>query len=517
MQDEPGRTVSIWMSEEVPQLPALSTGAHADVCVVGAGIAGVTTAYCLMQEGRSVILLDDSQPGRGMTERTTAHLSHAIDAGYVEIERLHGRSGARLAAESHTAAIDWIEKTANEAGIACEFLRVDGYLCAASPDDTQRIKDEWMAVLRAGLTEVEHIAEPAGPFSQNGPCLRFPHQAQFHPLKYLAGLVDALRKGGCRAFSGAHVTKVESGKQARVETSQGCVVTADAVVVATNTPINNMVTIHTKQAAYLTYVIGASIPAETIEQAMWWDTQDPYHYVRTERRALPGGGEELLLIVGGEDHKAGQADDAELRYGRLEAWARRHVPAMGAVIYRWSGQVMESVDGLAFIGRNPGDADNIYIATGDCGMGMTHGTIAGLLLTDLIMGRDSAWASLYSPSRQPVRAMGEFVRESLNVMAQYTDWVTKGDVEREEDIAHDQGAVLREGLTKIAAYRDADGALHTCSAVCPHLNCIVTWNRSEHTWDCPCHGSRFDPFGKVLNGPATSDLTPVKRKEGTAP
>lgn len=517
MHDEPGRTVSIWMSEEVPQLPALSTGAHADVCVVGAGIAGVTTAYCLMQEGRSVILLDDSQPGRGMTERTTAHLSHAIDSGYVEIERLHGRSGARLAAESHTAAIDWIEKTANEAGIACEFLRIDGYLCAASLDDTQRIKDEWMAVLRAGLTEVEHIAEPAGPFSQNGPCLRFPHQAQFHPLKYLTGLVDALRKRGCRAFSGAHVTKVESGKQARVETSQGCVVTADAVVVATNTPINNMVTIHTKQAAYITYVIGASIPAETVEQALWWDTQDPYHYVRTERRALQEGGEELFLIVGGEDHKAGQADDAELRYGRLEAWARRHVPAMGAVIYRWSGQVMESVDGLAFIGRNPGDADNIYIATGDCGMGMTHGTIAGLLLTDLIMSRDSAWASLYNPSRQPVRAMGEFVRESLNVMAQYTDWVTKGDVEREEDILHDQGAVLREGLTKIAAYRDADGALHTCSAVCPHLNCIVTWNHSEHTWDCPCHGSRFDPFGKVLNGPATNDLAPVKRKEGTAP
>ena len=309
MHDEPGRTVSIWMSEEVPQLPALSTGAHADVCVVGAGIAGVTTAYCLMKEGLSVILLDDSQPGRGMTERTTAHLSHAIDSGYVELERLHGRSGARLAAESHTAAIDWIEKTANEAGIACEFLRVNGYLCTASPDDTQRIKDEWMAVLRAGLTEVEHITEPVGPFSQSGSCLRFPHQAQFHPLKYLAGLVDAVRKRGCRAFSGAHVTKVESGKQARVETSQGCVVTADAVVVATNTPINNMVTIHTKQAAYITYVIGASLPAETIEQALWWDTEDPYHYVRTERRASPGGGEELLLIVGGED----QCDAVELR------------------------------------------------------------------------------------------------------------------------------------------------------------------------------------------------------------
>lgn len=515
MHDEPGRTVSIWMSEDIPQLPPISTGAHADVCVVGAGIAGITTAYCLMKEGRSVILLDDSQPGSGMTERTTAHLSNAIDSGYLDIERLHGRSGARLAAESHTAAIDWIEKTIKDARIDCDFLRVDGYLCAASPDDAQHIKDEWMAVLRAGLSEVEHVTRPAGPLAKNGPCLRYPHQGQFHPLKYLAGLVKALQSGGCRAFSGAHVTKVESGKQARVETSQGCVVTADAVVVATNTPINNMVAIHTKQAAYITYVIGAPIPAEAIEQALWWDIQDPYHYVRTQRHSLPDGREELLLIVGGEDHKAGQADDAERRYGSLETWAREYFPAMGAVSYRWSGQVMESVDGLAFIGRNPGDADNIYIATGDCGMGMTHGTIAGLLLTDLIMGRECPWASLYNPSRQPVKAMGEFVRESLNVVAQYTDWVTKGDVEREEDIANDQGAVLRDGLTKIAAYRDADGTLHTCSAVCTHLNCIVSWNHSEHTWDCPCHGSRFDRFGKVLNGPAITDLAPVKRKERT--
>lgn len=509
MKKEPEQTVSPWMSQDIPPWPGMSTGAHADVCVVGAGIAGVTTAYCLMKEGRSVILLDDSQPGRGMTQRTTAHLSNAIDAGYTEIERLHGRQGARLAATSHTAAIDWIEKTAHEAGIDCDCLRLDGYLCAASADDAQRIKDEWAAALKAGLADVEPVDRLPGPLTQNGPCLRFPRQAQFHPMKYLAGLVKAIRQGGCRAFSGSHVTQVESGKQIRIETSQGYVVTADAVVVATNTPINNMVTIHTKQAAYLTYVISATIPAGAVEQALWWDTQDPYHYVRTQRRTLPGGGEEVLLIVGGEDHKAGQADDAEFRYGRLEAWARARFPGMGGVTHRWSGQVMESVDGLAFIGRNPGD-EHIYIATGDCGMGMTHGTIAGLLLTDLIMGRESPWSSLYNPSRQPVKAMGEFVRENLNVVAQYTDWVTKGEVERAEDIPNGEGAVLRDGLTKIAAYRDADGVLHTCSAVCPHLNCIVSWNHSEHTWDCPCHGSRFDKFGQVLNGPAISDLARIK-------
>ncbi len=511
MHNESGQSVSLWMLQDVPAAPPLIVGAHADVCIVGAGIAGLTTAYCLMKEGKSVILLDAGQPGGGMTQRTTAHLSNAIDDRYVEIERLHGKSGAQLASHSHTAAIDWIDRVRLEERIDCDFARVDGYLFAPFNDAPDLIDDEWKAARQAGIEGVERLERLPGKMFQTGPCLRFPRQAQFHPMKYVSGMLKAILAGGVRVFSNAHVTSVESGQQIKLETSQGSVVTADAVVIATNTPINNMVTIHTKQAAYISYVIGAGIPAGAVEPALWWDTLDPYHYVRLHRQSLPQGGEQTVLIVGGEDHKAGQADDAEARYARLEAWTRERFPLMQTVDFRWSGQVMESVDGLAFIGRNPGDTDNVYIATGDSGMGMTHGTIAGLLITDLIMGRESAWASLYDPSRQPIRAAGEFMRESLNVVAQYADWVTGGDVTTAEEIPKDQGAVLRDGLTKIAAYRDDQGILHTCSAVCPHLSCIVAWNHSEKTWDCPCHGSRFDKLGKVINGPATSDLSPLKR------
>lgn len=513
MNNESGQSISLWMSQDVPAMPPLIVGAHADVCIVGAGIAGLTTAYCLMKEGKSIILLDAGQPGGGMTQRTTAHLSNAIDDRYVEIERLHGKPGAQLTAQSHTAAIDWIDKTRLEERIECDFMRLDGYLFAPSDDARDLIEDEWQAARRAGVDGVERLDRLPGKMFRTGPCLRFPRQAQFHPLKYVSGLLKAIQAGGGRIFSDAHVTTVESGKQIKLETSQGSVVTADAVVIATNTPINNMVTIHTKQAAYISYVIGAVIPVGSISPALLWDTLDPYHYVRIHRQSLPEGGEQAVLIVGGEDHKAGQADDAEARYARLEAWARERFPLMQTVDFQWSGQVMESVDGLAFIGRNPGDTENVYIATGDSGMGMTHGTIAGLLITDLIMGRESAWASLYDPSRQPIRAAGEFMRENLNVAAQYTDWMTGGDVDAAENIPNDQGAVLREGLTKIAAYRDEQGTLHTCSAVCPHLSCIVAWNHAEKTWDCPCHGSRFDKLGKVLNGPAISDLSPVKREQ----
>jgi nitrite reductase/ring-hydroxylating ferredoxin subunit len=216
-----------------------------------------------------------------------------------------------------------------------------------------------------------------------------------------------------------------------------------------------------------------------------------------------------LLIIGGEDHKTGQAQDGEQRFARLEAWARERFPMLQGIEFRWSGQVMETVDGLAFIGRNPLDAPNVFIATGDSGMGMTHGTIAGLLLTELIQGRPHRWAPLYDPSRKPLRAARELLKEDLNMALQYMDWVTPGELGSVEQVRPDSGAILRRGLTKVAVYRDAQSKLHERSAVCPHLGCIVRWNESEKTWDCPCHGSRFDQFGQVMNGPANRDLSVI--------
>src|SRR6266852_7804512 len=223
----------------------------------------------------------------------------------------------------------------------------------------------------------------------------------------------------------------------------GPVITANAVVVATNTPINDRVAIHTKQAPYLTYVIGGLVPAGVIPRALYWDTGDPYHYIRL---AASDHGATELLIVGGEDHKTGQADDSMERHARLETWARERFPMLGEIKYRWSGQVMEPVDGVAFIGRNPLDADNVFIATGDSGMGMTHGTIAGILLTDLIMGRENPWAKIYDPSRKPLRGMAwkEFLVENLNVASEYVkDWLGGGDVSSTDEVTPGCGAVVR--------------------------------------------------------------------------
>ncbi|HUR29650.1 MAG TPA: FAD-dependent oxidoreductase, partial [Planctomycetota bacterium] len=243
-----------------------------------------------------------------------------------------------------------------------------------------------------------------------------------------------------------------------------------------------------------------------IPQVLMWDTADPYHYVRVDPARTPGGCD--LLLVGGEDHKTGQADDASERFQRLEAWMREHFPEANAVRYRWSGQVLETLDGLAYIGREPG-AKHVFLSTGDSGMGLTHGTIAGMLLTDLIQGRESPWSDLYAPDRKPMRATGEFLRENLNVAAQYSAYVRPAEASGEDELANGSGAVLRRGVHLVAAYRDSSGNLHERSAICTHLGCVVHFNSAETTWDCPCHGSRYDVDGKVVNGPASRPLAEV--------
>ena len=510
MQSDSGDTTSLWMATaSTPSFSPLADDATADVCIVGAGIAGITTAYLLSRAGKRVIVLDDGPVGGGETGRTTAHLTNAMDDRFYALERLHGERGSRIAGASHGAAIDRIEAIVRDEGIDCDFERLDGYLFiyeGGKPDELDR---ELEAAHRAGLTEVERVPRiPNVPF-ESGPALRFPRQAQFHPLKYLSALARAITRNGGTIHTGSHVSEFEpKPRRPQVKTQDGRTVTADATVFATNSPINDWVKMHTKQAAYRTFVIGCRIPRGAVPRALYWDTGDPYHYIRVQ-----GGENGDILIVGGEDHKTGQEDDAPKRFHALEEWTRARFPMVERVEYRWSGQVMEPVDYMGFIGRNPGDEGrNTYIATGDSGQGMTHGTIAGILLTDLITGRENSWESLYDPSRVSLRAAKEFARENLNVAAQYRDYVTPGEVSSTDDIPRGMGAIIRRGAHKIAAYRDEAGTVHERSAVCTHLYCIVDWNSTEKTWDCPCHGSRFDPLGKVVNGPAIAPLAELDKE-----
>ncbi len=502
VKDHSGRSKSVWMAEEggAFQSAPLAVNMEVDCCVVGGGIAGLTTAYLLLREGLSVVVLESGAVGGGETERTTAHLSSALDDGFTAIERMHGARGAKLAAESHSAAIDRIELIAREERIECDFQRVDGYLFNAPDQPMSVLTDELDAARRAGLGDCEIVERTPLLGAFKGPALRFGGQAQFHPTRYLNSLARAVERYGGFLFTHSHVVNVVSGSLAKVEVVNGRMVRAKHVVVATNSPINDLFAIHTKQEAYRTYVIAAKIEPGAVASALYWDTAEPYHYVRVYGD---------LLIVGGEDHKTGQATDFAERYGRLEWWMRDHFPIAGEVVSRWSGQVLEPVDGLAFIGHNPLDRENIYIATGDSGHGLTHGTIAGMLIRDLILNRPNAWKDLYDPTRKSLAAAGNFIKANLNVAGQYADWLKGGEVQSSMEIPAGEGRLMRRGVHMLAVYRDAHGCTHERSAACTHLGGVVQWNDTEKSWDCPCHGARFDSHGRVMAGPALFDLAGV--------
>jgi glycine/D-amino acid oxidase-like deaminating enzyme/nitrite reductase/ring-hydroxylating ferredoxin subunit len=496
-----------------------------DVCIVGGGIAGILTAERLSSLGMSVVVLEAAGLCSGETGRTTAHVSNALDDRYYKLAKLHGARGAALAAASHTAAINRIEELAQTFGIAgeCQWRRLDGFLAVNDRhrgDAQNLIQEEFHAAREAGV-EIDPVCNPPAPWphpDRCGPMLRFPNQGQIHPLKFLAGVVRELRGRGVKFYTDTRATKVQGGANASVETEAGPVVRCSHIVVATNTPINDWVTIHTKQMGFQTYVLAFRVPKGTPPILFWdglWGDDTSYHYVRLYEGGASGGGDGGdLLIVGGEDHKTGQGPEGiggSEPYRCLEDWTRAMFPMAGAIEARWSGEVMEPADGVAFIGRNPMDKDNVYIVTGDSGNGITHGAVASILIPDLIQGKDNPWATLYDPRRKSgLHAPGQYLRENVNTLAQYTDWLKAGDVQDESEIAPGDGAIVRKGLRHLAIYKDETGRCTRLSATCPHLGGVVRWNAQEKTWDCPCHASRFDRHGHVMHGPANSDLKPVE-------
>lgn len=515
-----GGRPTAWTASGGVARPPLQGRAECHVAIVGAGIAGLSVAYELTKAGRRVIVIDKGQIGGGETHHTTCHLSNAIDGRYYVIRRIHGRDGARICAASHTAAIKRIEDIVREEAIDCDFARVPGFLFLPPGESMQILDRELEAAQEAHVPGVEQVARAPLTGFDTGPCLRFDNQGQMHPLLYLEGLAAAVERMGGRIFCDTGMKRLADEDPMWVDTDNGHRIHADAVVVATNTPVNNRVAIHTKQAAYRSYVISFRVPEGAVQQGLYWDTtqeagqppSSPYHYLRVakNRTAPAGTSDDHLLIIGGEDHKTGQAHCPEERWSRLECWARERFANLKEVAFHWSGQVMEPVDNVAFIGRNPGGPQHVYIATGDSGMGMTHGAIAGMLIKDLILECENSWAKLYEPSRISLLSAPQFTRENLNVAAHYAEWFKPSEVGSVDEIQPGCGAIIRRGLSLYAVYRDPAGVLHEKSAVCPHLGGIVGWNSAESTWDCPCHGSRFDAEGCVLNGPANSPLVDVQ-------
>jgi glycine/D-amino acid oxidase-like deaminating enzyme/nitrite reductase/ring-hydroxylating ferredoxin subunit len=500
-------TLPYWAdSASLPRFPKLDRDITVDVVVVGGGIAGLTTAYLISAAGHSVALIERDRCAAIDTGHTTAHVTMVTDTRLSELSRKFGKTHAQAVWDAGLAAIAEIDAIVREHHIACDFEWVSGYLHApggrADSDEMKSFHEEAQLAAEMGF-DAEAIGDV--PFV-GGPGVHFDNQARFHPRKYLAGVASAIRDNGGQIFE--HTEAEEFRDDPRGVKANGHWITAGDIVIATHNPLVGLAgmasatVFQTKLALYTSYVVAGRVTAGTIPDALFWDTADPYHYMRLERHS----GKDVV-IFGGEDHKTGQASDTNACYQRLEEKLTSMLPDI-TLTHRWSGQVIETPDGLPYIGKM---ADHQYAATGFSGNGMTFGTLAALMISDAIAGRHNPWADLFDPGRAAIRrGLWEYVKENADYpYYMMRDRFAGAEGKSLRAVRRGQGKVIEHQGQKVAASRAADGVVTMVSATCTHMGCTVRWNDAERTWDCPCHGSRFTAQGSIISGPAEKPLPEV--------
>lgn len=496
-----GKHESIWMDTSSPtDYGSLESNRRVDVAIVGGGIAGVTTAAKLEDEGLEVALLERDRVLNGVTGRTTAKVTALHGLIYDHLIDYFGVDRARQYAAANQAAIDDIEATVENRSIDCEFQRAPAYTYVNPGDDRSDVRQEVEAARRLDLP-VSYVEETELPYEISG-AVRFANQAYFHPRKYLLELVESVSAGNGHVFEHTTVESVDDGNPCRVSTDGGMVV-ADDVVVATHFPVKDDALYFARLSPKRSYVIAARLAGETPE-GMYYYPRDPYFSVR------PHAGEESLVLLGGQNHRTGEGGSTEKRYRELERQARDRFD-LESIEYRWATQDYVSVDRVPFVGKAAPQVSNVYVATGFGGWGMTNGVAAAMVLTDRILGRENPWQSVYRPTRLELRASkSDLVSHNTHAMKRlFEDHVSRKPSLDLPSLDPGDANVYEDHDDPVAVYRDDDGDLHAVSAVCSHMGCLVKWNDGEHSWDCPCHGSRFDLDGTVLDTPAVDGLDEV--------
>jgi glycine/D-amino acid oxidase-like deaminating enzyme/nitrite reductase/ring-hydroxylating ferredoxin subunit len=492
-----GEYVSYWeKSAARGSYPSLAADLECDVAVIGGGIVGVSAAHRLARDGARVALLEARRIGAGATGYTTAKISSLQGLTYSQLESSIGTDASRTYGEANQAGLKAIAGLVSDLGIECDFRRKPNFTYTEAEERRPSIEDEHRAAVRAGLpSSIANVDELPFPVAA---AVSFADQAEFHPLKYLHALADAAGEQGCEIHEETRVVDVDQGDPCKLRTDRGVTVRAERVVVATHLPIFDRGLFFARTHPERSYVLLAQLRGR-VPQGMYLSDESPAHSLR----AVPTDDGELLMI-GGESHKAGQSDPAE-RYAALEEWARERFE-VASIEHRWATQDNIPADGLPFVGRLWPFSDKVLTATGLRKWGIAMGTSAASILGDLVAGQQNRWADTFTPMRvHPKAGAATFAKENANVAGHFfIDRIAAR--ESAEGLSPGEGRVTGSGLGQRAIYRDDAGQLHTLSARCTHLGCIVKFNRPEQTWDCPCHGSRFDATGEVIEGPATSPL-----------
>jgi glycine/D-amino acid oxidase-like deaminating enzyme/nitrite reductase/ring-hydroxylating ferredoxin subunit len=504
-------TASYWSERSLGRYPHVERSQRFDAVVIGGGITGITAAYLLKREGRKVALVERQRIGGVDTTATSAHLTCVTDTRLTQLARRFGDEHARAVWDAGFAAINQIDEIVKRHNIDCSFAWVPGYLHA--PVATRRVTDRTRKILQdeAALAtrlgfDVQELKSV--PFVDR-PGIEISHQARFRPPEYLHALLEEIQGGGSRVFEHSDATEVTTDPLCVMV--RGHKLRCDDVIVATHDPIVGRASflsatlLQTKLSLYTSYVLTGRIASGAVPDALFWDTGDPYQYIRLD----PRNGTDAI-IFGGEDHKTGQVDDTRDCFARLESQINSRISDFD-VTHRWSGQVIETPDGLPYIGYA---APHQFAATGFSGNGMTFGTLAAMMAADAIAGRTNPWQKLFDIHRKKLSSVWDYLVENKDYPYYLVrDRFAGAEGKTTRGIARDSGQVIEMDGQKLAVYRDKDGTLTKRSAICTHMGCVVAWNAAERTWDCPCHGSRFEATGRVLSGPAETDLSePTPKK-----
>ncbi len=502
------KTESYWQSSaRLPEFPSLANDLSVDVVVVGAGLTGITAAYLLKREGATVALIDRQRCAQADTGHTTAHLTYVTDERLHKLVKSFGRDAARAFWEAGAAAIDQIHENVQRTGGDAEFKWVDGYLHErfgeTNSEDRQSLEEEAQIARELGF-DAEFV-QSIPSFGRAG--IRFRNQAKFHPFKYLSALLHCIPGDGSHVFENTEFSEVESDPM--IVHAGRYKIRCEYLIIATHAPLLGKAGLlkgtlfQSKLALYTSYVLGARLPKGAIPEALFWDTTEPYYYLRVDRHE-----DHDFAIFGGEDCKTGQEKNHEEVFARLQRKLKEILPAAEPQ-QRWLGQVVETDDGLPFIGENEKQQ---FIATGFCGNGFTLGTLAAGMARDRYLQKKNPWFDLFRVNRKQYHGgTWRYITENLDFpYYMLRDRLAAAEGDSTDELKLGEGKILRLNGKKVAAYRGTDGKLTLLSPVCTHLGCIVRWNPADQTWDCPCHGSRFKPEGEVFSGPAETPLKPIK-------
>ena len=506
MQRDGART-SLWQFN----MPAYPSPASAppkepvDVLIVGGGITGITTALLLQLSGKQCVVAEAKTLCFGTTGGTTAHLNTLLDHPYNEISSKFGENNAQLMAKAAKEALQLIRTNIETYNIDCGFEEQEGYMFAQNEKQEKELEEIRIATEKVGvpIQYTNEIPIPV-PFTK---AVVFKGQAKFHPARYVYAIAKEFEKAGGIILQGCRVTKTEEIEFIEATTKYG-IIKARNIIWATHIP-PGVNLLHFRCAPYRSYATAVKLKGGNYPDGLIYDMYDPYHYYRTQ--SIDG---EKYLIIGGEDHKTAHEKDTFACFRKLESHINKFFD-VDAIPFKWSSQYFEPTDGLPYIGHLPGNRDNVYVATGFGGNGMTCGTISAIVLSDILVKGKSEYQELFDPNRlKPVAGFTNFVKEQADVVGKMIGgWISTEKIKEVAEIAQGEAKVVKYEDHKIALYKDERGKLHAVNPVCPHAKCMVEWNTAEKSWDCPCHGSRFNADGILLTGPASHDLEEIEIKD----